>query len=372
MLKIEKSQGGSQFGSLMAGKVLSDFSLQKEGAKGLDQAIFATIAYYDYFNYPLTAPEIYYYLINSKVESEKTKAPSVLSGAGKSSSQNAKIIFTEILEALDANQSLKKFIGQKNGFYFLRGREEIIKKRIQKKKLADEKFKKIKWIFKVIYYLPFIRLVALSGSMGLGNPYKESDIDLLVVAKAGRIWTARAILTFFAMILGKYRHIGKTRDCLCLNHYITDQSLFINFGNLYKAEEYLNLVPLAGEIKIYEDFFSANREWLEKHACLVPEMGAKRNLLFSKPSRIPAKAKYFAELLFSGFFGEKLEKLMENFQTSFIKKNPLTGKNVREKNRSRVLYNDDNLVFHPVLVEPEVIGKWEEKMSGFQKSNSLI
>ena len=322
--------------------------------RDLEKSIFATIAYYDYFSYPLTAGEIYRYLIK---ERENIRDPF---SSGRAGLGIQELKFFEITEILDNSENLKKFIEQKNGFYFLAGREEIIKQRIQKKKLMDWKFKKVKWILRFISFLPFVRLIMLSGSMGLGNPLKESDIDLLIVAKHGRIWTTRAILTFFTLLFGAYRHTGKTQNRLCLNHYITDKSLGIDFGNLYKAEEYLNLLPLAGDLSIYNNFFKEN-SWMKDYVYSVSG-SLEKNLRIMPLKGAPLKSKYFFEFLLSGSVGDYFEKQVKKFQIYFIEKNPLT-----KSPDARIRYDDDNLVFHPVLIEPEVIGKWEEKTERFNK-----
>lgn len=346
-------------------------------SQDLEQAIFATIAYYDYFNYPLTAREIYSYLIRLDfshssppvggeeslgLSEKKNLAFARDSSTPLRSAQDDKIkrdlkpSFSEILKTLDESELLKKVVGRKNGFYFLKDREEIITQRIRRKKLTDQKFKKSKWILRFLSYLPFVRLIMMSGTMAMGNPYKESDIDLLVVAKAGRIWTTRAFLTFFAMLFGKYRAGKKTENRLCFNHYITDKSLAIDFGNLYKAEEYLNLIPIAGDLEIYDDFFSANKSWMGKY--IFAGGDNRENLRTFAPMKIFLETKYFSEYLLSGFIGNALEKTFKKIQIFFIQKNPLSN-----RVGGRLRYADDNLVFHPVLVEGEVIKKHEEKLA---------
>jgi hypothetical protein len=346
-----------------------------------ERSIFATIAYYDYFNYPLTAVEVYQYLIKSCHKNVIASDPSADGARGNPAvmctnngiasslprvaprNDNKKPKFSEIIETLDNIENLKRFIEHKNGFYFLAGREEIIWERIRRKKLTDQKFKKSRWILRFLSCPPFTRLIMMSGTMAIGNPYKESDIDLLVVAKAGRIWTTRACLTFFAMLLGKYRTGEKTENRLCLNHYVTDKSLAIDFGNLYKAEEYLNLAPIAGELKIYDDFLAANRGWMENYVFFGGDN--RENLRTFAPSKIFLKIKYFFERMLGGKIGDWFEKTAKNLQISFIEKNPLTS-----CPRGRVRYADDNLVFHPVLIEREVIKKYEEKIKQSETRSS--
>ncbi len=320
----------------------------------LERSIFATITYYDYFNYPLTAAEIWQYLI--KVESQKSKVESL--------SQNAKPTFSEIIEILDNSEKLKKTLGCKNGFCFLAGRKEIVAARIRRKKLTDQKFKKSKWIVHLISYIPFTRLIMASGTMALGNPGKESDVDLLVAAKAGRIWMTRALLTFFALIFGKYRHKEETENRLCFNHYITDKSLAIDFGNLYKAQEYLNLMPIVGDSKLCNEFLAANREWMEKYIWFVSE-GNHESLRAIQTRGESSVIKFFFEWILSGKIGDVFEKTVKKFQISFIEKNPLSS-----NPSARIKYTDDNLVFHPILVEPKIIAEYEEKIREFDMATT--
>lgn len=345
MLKIGKSQPSvnNPFNELVTQKILPSPTLQSGGVKGLEKAIFATIAYYDHFNYPLTAAEIYYNLTNCEQEN-----------------QSEKLELSEILRILDDSGNIRKKIDCYNGFYFLTGREEVIAARIQKKKLTDEKLKKTRWLLRFISKLPFVRFVAISGSMGIGNPDKKSDIDLLVIAKHGRIWTARAFLTFFALILGAYRHSDKTANRLCLNHYITDRSLAIDFGNLYKAEEYLNIFPVAGDLNLYKKFLDSNAVWLKRYVHANFNEGMNKNLFFINSGSFAANVKRAAEYLLLGVVGSWLERKFRKIQIYYIKKNPLTN-----HPHSRIRYTDDNLVFHPILVEPKIIAEHEEKMRQF-------
>ncbi len=323
--------------------------------KKIEKSIFATIAYYDHFNYPLTAAEIYYYLVKRNPNDQIPATNETLNAK-----QELKPRFFDIVKVLDSSDNLKRTIGRKNGFYFLRDREEIIASRIQKKKLADEKLKRSKWILSFISALPFVQFVAISGSMGIGNPDKKSDIDLMVISKHGRIWMARAFLTFFAIMLGAYRHSDKTANRLCLNHYIAGGSLAIDFGNLYKAQEYLNLFPVAGDMDIYRNFISANAGWLNKYIYLDAEKAGNMNLYFIRPGKFSSALKWAAEALLSGIAGDWLEKQFKKIQVYYIEKNPLTN-----HPHSRIRYTDDNLVFHPILVEPKIIAECKEKVRQF-------
>jgi len=84
----------------------------------LEKSIIATVCYYDVLNYPLTGFEIYKYLINVDfIKRHNDKALKQVQN------DRADISFYDIIEALENSLELRKIIFQKNGFYFLKGRD---------------------------------------------------------------------------------------------------------------------------------------------------------------------------------------------------------------------------------------------------------
>src|SRR3989344_7542350 len=149
----------------------------------LRNSIFATILYYDVFNFPLTLAEVYKYLINPKrlrlnLNQERF---------------NLKIGAVDIIVELD-NMAKVGLIGHKNGFYFLHGQEDLYEKRIQKDKLANKKWKKFLAIAKYLQLAPYLRAVFASGSLAVNNPEPKSDFDVFVVIRSGRLYTGRLFL----------------------------------------------------------------------------------------------------------------------------------------------------------------------------------
>ena len=108
----------------------------------LEKAIFATIAYYDILNYPLTPVEIWRFLIRpQKSRDFKADFVDVLSNlSGKDSSLTGKIYF-------------------KNGFYFLKGREELVRHRIANHKISESKWRKMASVVRLLRLVPFVRMV---------------------------------------------------------------------------------------------------------------------------------------------------------------------------------------------------------------------
>jgi len=308
----------------------------------LEKSILATLVYYDVLERPLTGLEVFKYLISRGITDEERE-----------------VSLKEVLGTLENSPALAEIIEQKNGFYFLNGRRKIIKERIARQKIADQKWKKARRLIKFLQTVPFIRLVAVSGSLAMNNPKKEADIDLLIVAKASRIWTCRGLTTLFVHLLGQHRHGLLTKDRLCLNHYLTDQSLRIPFKSLYNAQTYAHLVPVweieGSKTPKYNQFQKAN-QWVKNYLVFyhksqegyLKKIKSNKFLIFSRKIR---------EFVLERKIGHGLEFLLKKFQERRIKKSPLTY-----RVGGRVVFDDRQLEFHPDSPEKWILEKYNQKM----------
>jgi predicted nucleotidyltransferase len=325
----------------------------------IEKQILATIVYYDIFDYPLTSLEVFSYLIEV--------------GAGDSrKSENS---MGDILECLENNAMLKNRIDVKFGFFFLRGRSEIVAKRMERKKIADQKWKRAKRIFRIIQAIPFLRNIFVSGSLALGNSREDSDIDIMIVAEKGRIWTVRVLVTILTAVLGVRRHKKDTENKICLNHYITDQSLRIPFQSIYNAQSYIhlkNVFDSEGDKEIFEKFQIENN-WIRNYAVNYQssELGTSRSVKRNGAIRLFSG---IFEYFLSGSFGDLLERKLSSIQSNKIKSNPF----FREKG-GRVTINDDQLEFHPESHESRIIPDFNKRMRDLglfefsdQKDSGLI
>ena len=296
----------------------------------LEKSILATLVYYDVLDQPMTGWEVFRYLQKSKT-----------------------LKLNKILDILENSSGLNKFINQKNGFYFLKGRESIIKQRIERQIIADRKWKKARRIIRLLQVIPYIRMVAVSGSLAMSNTKEESDIDLLIVTKASRVWTCRALTTLCLHLIGQRRHGNLTKDRFCLNHYITDSSLEIPGQSLYNAQTYAHLVPIL-ENGLYQKFQEAN-QWINSD---------RRYLTTLKSNKFLGSIRRFREWILDTWSGNILESFLRRFQKRRIEKDPLTY-----KSGGRVVFNDQQLEFHPDSPEKMILEKYNQKMKelGFEE-----
>jgi len=94
----------------------------------LPKNILATIVYYDVLDYPMTAFEIWKYLLKIKNEENEPEEKNNL---------------LDIINYLE-KEELKKFVEEYRGFYFLKGRRELVDRRLESNKISEEKLKIIK------------------------------------------------------------------------------------------------------------------------------------------------------------------------------------------------------------------------------------
>jgi hypothetical protein len=300
-------------------------------ASDLSKSILTTVAYYDILDYPLTAFEIWKYLL-----------------AGDSGES---FELGEVIKALEKEGS-GKAIEEYRGFYFLRGRKELVEQRIERNKISETKYRIIKKVVFWLRFVPYVRMVAVTGRMAMKNASLKSDLDLLIVLKHGRIFTGRTLVTFLVHILGKRRYGDKITNRVCLNYFITDQSLEISLKDLFSSSEYSFILPMFGR-KIFRRFQKENG-WIRKYKPNYGEDGIF-NLKMISDSPIARAIRYLGESLL-GF--DLLEKSLKKWQIERISKDPRT-----KKDGSIIIADDESLVFLPEPQGPKQNIRFREKMS---------
>ena len=182
----------------------------------LDKAVLQTVAYGDLFDYPLTAAEIWRYLIRySASESEVDQA---LNNGGRT---NPRLV-------------------QRDGFVALRGRSEVFEIRRRRMARAERLWPAALHYGRLISALPFVRMVAVTGSLAVDNADSNSDIDYFVVTEPGRLWLCRA------MVIVIVRIAARRGVPICPNYFLSERALVLSDQNLYAARELAQMVPLYG------------------------------------------------------------------------------------------------------------------------------
>ncbi|MBI3153419.1 MAG: hypothetical protein HYZ21_14905 [Chloroflexi bacterium] len=188
----------------------------------LERAILETLAYSDIFDHPLTVDELHRFLTVSAAKDEVYAC----------------------VENMDGVLSNREY-------YFLSDRTDIVEVRNQRVENSRRAFNRALFYGRILGSLPFVRMVALTGSLAMLNLSKNRDMDYMLVAKPGRVWTARA----FALLFGRLARLFG--DVICPNVIVSERALAWNARNIYTAREFAQMIPVSG-LRVFNQLRAAN------------------------------------------------------------------------------------------------------------------
>ncbi len=181
----------------------------------LERAILHTLGYADVFDYPLTASEIHRYLTAQKATVE------------------------EVARTLDGMVESCAIV-RVGEWFVLPGRASLAEIRHHRSRVAAGLWRKASRYGRMIASLPFVRMVAVTGSLAMYNTEQGKDIDFMLVTAPNRLWTCRA-LVILVVRLAAFEGIN-----LCPNYLVTTDALAFPERSLYVAHEVTQMIPLSG------------------------------------------------------------------------------------------------------------------------------
>ncbi|MBI5934885.1 MAG: hypothetical protein HY867_14365 [Chloroflexi bacterium] len=254
----------------------------------LDVAILEALAYSDIFDYPLSLDELHRYL--PVPASRADLAPALANLRGR--------------------------VAERDGYYFLSNRDEIVDIRQARAAASAKPFARAMQIGRILGRLPFVRMVGLTGSLATLNLSKNPDLDFMLVASRERVWTARAL----SLLVGRWaRLLGNT---LCPNLIISETALEWPLRDLYSARELCQMIPVAG-MDVYHRLRVAN-SWtseflpnaIEPPVIVLPEVAL---LEVSQTSEV------WGARLLRGKLGDRLELWEMNRKVARLSSQPGFG-----------------------------------------------
>jgi len=293
-------------------------------AENIRKNILSTIIYYDILNFPLTSFEVWKYL----TVAEGSAGGKDECGLG------------DIVENI-GSEELKKHIEEFRGFYFLKGRKNLAERRIQNDKNSIEKYEIAERVVWWLRFVPFVRMLAVTGTLAMKNSEKNSDIDFFVVLEKNKIFTGRLLVTLVVHLLGLRRYGNKIRNRVCLNYFITTGSLEIKRQDLFASNEYSFIYTLFG-LDVYQRFGEANIEWIRKYKPNFEYGDLSPARYFIKHSSFSQAVQKIKEALINFMFGARMEAWLKKKQVARVELNPLT-----KKEGAYVEATDENLIFLP-------------------------
>jgi hypothetical protein len=199
---------------------------------GAELAIAESVLYASLFDFPLTLAE----LRQTLVASEQTP--------------------TEILARYKSSPALQAVVEHDEGLFFLRGQRHLVAERRERESFSRCFLKEQRVLLALICGLPYIRLVALSGSIAHLNLDPDGDLDLFIVTRGRRVWAVTVAVVLLAKLLGQ-------RQALCANYIVADTRLQLDQEDVFTANQVMHLKPLVGRA-IYRQMLAVN-PFVQRH-----------------------------------------------------------------------------------------------------------
>jgi hypothetical protein len=287
--------------------------------------ILKLLSYFDIFNHPLAKGE----LINLCGESENSSSYDIaLSELSK----------TQKCFSTDDFYSPKENI------------TELVTERKNKEKEASKYFKKLPFYTKIIKSFPFVRGIAISGSLSKSVMFNDGDIDYFIVTRANRLWICRSLLIIFKKLF-----LLNSKKYFCVNYFVDENNLKIIDENIFTAIEITYLAPVYNK-DLIEKLKEANN-WTKsyfpnfKHPLQFDEFEGHNYF------------KKIIESLFRGNIGDRIDlffmKVTYNrWKVKFKHFNP-------EKFELTMRTNRGVSKHHPLDFQNRVIKEYQERLNRF-------
>lgn len=203
-------------------------------------ATLLTIAYADQFNFPLNETEIYQRLIKLSI------------------SRNS---LQQVLMGLERRGLIKR----QGQFWQLSAGEANSKLRLTRAVISQQKWLEVAQLVEAVSWIPWVKGVAVTGSLAVNNVVAHDDIDLMVVVAPRRLWLTRVLVSCSTLWAGKRRTWrGNEQDSWCFNLWLDDQHLSLSpqKRNLYSAYEVCQAKWVLDRGGVEKKFYEAN-SWVK-------------------------------------------------------------------------------------------------------------
>ncbi len=214
--------------------------------RSLEESLYATIAYFDAFNYPLTPHELWAFLLYPPDDCS----------------------ISEVVETSKEHP----FIEWSKGFAHLKERNVCVQERIERYIHTERKVRKAMKFALWCSLVPGVAMIALCNTLAFSHARDGSDIDLFIVARKGHLWFVRAACIVLSLFFGPRLSEQHMRDALCLSFFIREDALDLSslalpclqgIDDVYLAIWVSRLVPIYDEGDSARLFWEAN-QWAAK------------------------------------------------------------------------------------------------------------
>jgi glycosyltransferase involved in cell wall biosynthesis len=160
------------------------------------------------------------------------------------------------------------------GFLVLKGREALVDPMPEREAMTRALLDRHGATLRMLAVLPFIRALVISGGVAHRNVGAHADIDLFVIAKSGRAYTAYTMLFLATTLTG-------TRRVICPNYIVDQDELSVAYHrDLFTAHQLVSTRAFSGQAA-YEALCQLNETWVRR---FFPSFTAKAPVNVPPPS----------------------------------------------------------------------------------------
>jgi hypothetical protein len=141
------------------------------------------------------------------------------------------------------------------GYLTLASREHLVDEMPEREALTRSLLDRNHRVLELFASLPFVRALIISGGVAHKNAGRRPDVDLFVVAAAGRAYTAYSLLVLATILTGR-------RRAICPNYLVDERELAIAYHHdLFTANQLVSALPFSGR-SAYRAWCDANAGWV--------------------------------------------------------------------------------------------------------------
>ena len=189
-------------------------------------AVLQSVVYASLFDYPLTLDQLHESLIGVRADREA------------------------IVAWWRTSDLLQATIEYRDGWFFPAGRSDLIATRARRERVSRDLLDRDRRMLSVISRIPFVRMVALSGSLAHLNAEGSADLDLFMITAPHRVWSVTLAVLVLSRVMGWRKHI-------CLNYVISENTMKIVPEDLFTANQIVHLQPVFGA-RVFDRFVTTN------------------------------------------------------------------------------------------------------------------
>lgn len=260
--------------------------------------------------------------------------------------QNSQLVFKQLVE--------NGLIFKSGNNYGVRQDNILVEKRKRGEKNTKNAMGRAIRMGKLISRFPYVRAVALSGSISKSYMDSFKDVDYFIITKPKRLWFARISLVLYKKIflLNSFRFF-------CLNYFIDENNLEMEDKNIFTATEINTLIPIYGH-SLLNAFFNANG-WVKTFYIDFPQ----KEIVNENENVIPF-IKRATEFLFNNFIGNWLDYLSMKINIQYWKWKYNGDKKYLFKSSFRFRRNEAK--YHPGNFQEQILNLYKEKIRSFENN----